>query len=166
MQKFLTLLAGLFTICSASYGQSQTVDTTTPIKSCAEQVVYSVDDMMLKSQFGQNLVKPDMNPLYKGGLEELKKYFLSHPLIDARAKDIIFRVHVGFLVNCNGQAGNFRILSKGKGDLQDLTQQVLATIKNLPQNWQPATGGNKAVDSYQILSFTIVGGALDDVSYR
>lgn len=166
LKKSLTTLAGLLLIFSASFGQTQTSDTTTQIKSCVEPVAYSVDDMILKSQVGQTLSKPDVTPSYKGGLEELKKYFSSHPLTDPKAKDIVFRVHIGFLVNCNGQAGNFQILSKGKGDLQDLAQQVLTTIKNLPQNWQAATVDSKAVDSYQILSFTIVGGALEKVSYR
>jgi len=47
-----------------------------------------------------------------------------------------------------------------------LAQQVLTTIKGLPQNWKPATADGKSVDSYQLLSFTIAGGALDKVSYR
>ena len=122
--------------------------------------------MILKSQVGQNLVKSDINPLFKGGLDELKKYFTLHALTDTRAKEIVFRVHIGFLVNCKGQAGNFQIISKGKGHLQDLAQQVLTIVKDMPQNWQPATADNKTVDSYQILSFTIAGGALDKVSYR
>ena len=105
-------------------------------------------------------------PTFKGGLDELKKYFLSNPLTDTKAKDIVFRVHIGFVVNCSGQFGNFQIISKGKGDMQILAQQVLAIAEKMPQYWQAATVDNKTVDSYQILSFTVVGGALDKVSYR
>jgi hypothetical protein len=166
MKYVLISLVGLLPILSASYGQTQTVDTTTQIKSCSEAVAYSVDDILLKSQVGENLVKPDVTPSYYGGPEVLKKYFESHPLTDMRAKGIVFMVHVGFLVNCNGQAGNFQILSKGKGDLQELAQKVLTTIKNLPENWQFATAGGKATDCYQILSFIVVDGALNKVTYR
>jgi hypothetical protein len=122
--------------------------------------------MLLKAQVGQSLAKPKTNPTFKGGLDELKKYFASHSLTDSRSKDIVFRVHIGFIVNCNGQAGNFQIVSKGKGDLQELAQQVLTIVKDMPQNWQPALVDNKTVDCYQILSFTILSGALDKVSYR
>jgi hypothetical protein len=91
---------------------------------------------------------------------------VSHALTDIRAKDIVFRVHIGFLVNCNGQAGNFQMISKGKDDLQELAQQVLTIVKDMPQNWQPASADNKDVDCFQILSFTIASGVLDKVSYR
>jgi hypothetical protein len=166
MQKLLTFLAGLLLIFSTSYGQTQTPETATQIKSCVEKVNYSVDDMLLKAQVGQSLVKPEINPSFKGGLDELKKYFVSHSLTDTRAKDIVFKVHIGFLVNCNGLTGNFQIISKGKGDLQELAQQVLTIVNDMPQTWQPASVDNKTIDCYQILSFTVVGGALDKVSYR
>ncbi len=109
MKKFLTSLVGLLLFFSTSFGQTQAADTTTQIKSCVETVAYSVDDMMLNSQVGQNLAKSGVPPSYKGGLEELKKYFTLHPLTDTKAKDIVFRIHVGFLVNCKGQAGSFQI---------------------------------------------------------
>ena len=85
---------------------------------------------------------------------------------DIRPKDIVFRVHVGLLVNCRGQDGNYQIVSKGKGHLLELAQQVLTIVKDMPHNWQAATADNIPVDSYQILSYTIVGGALDKVTYR
>ncbi|MCF1717031.1 hypothetical protein L0U88_20480 [Flavihumibacter sp. RY-1] len=166
MKKFLISIVGLLLITSTSFAQTQLADTTTQVKSCAEPVNYSVEDMVLKAQVGQSLTKPEANPTFKGGLDELKKYFASHSLTDTRAKDIVFKVHIGFIINCNGQAGNFQIVSKGKGDLQELAQQVLTVVKDMPQNWQPASFDNKSVDCYQILSFTIVGGALDKVSYR
>ena len=166
MQKALTTFIAFFLISLISYGQTQTVDTSTQIKHCDGKVAYSVDDMILKGLVGQDLLKPDANPSFKTGLDELKKYFASHALTDTRTKDIVFRVHIGFLVNCNGQAGSFQIVSKGKGDLQELAQQVLEIVKGMPQNWQSATANNNPVDCYQILSFTVPNGALDKFSYR
>ena len=86
MKKCLTLLAVLVLTFSTSFGQTQTDNRSAQIKSCVEPVAYSVEDMLLKSQVGQNLSKPDVTPSYGGGLEELKKYFASHPLTDTKSK--------------------------------------------------------------------------------
>jgi len=146
--------------------QIQNTDSSIAFKPCLTPISYAVDDMLLKEQVGQSLSKPSTNPIFKGGVDELKKYFSSNPLTDTKAKGIVFRVHIGFVVNCSGQYGNLQIISKGKGDFEMLAQQVLANAEKMPQYWQSATVDNKTVDSYQILSFTVVGGALDKVSYR
>src|SRR5690242_4895307 len=119
MKNIMTLLPGLLLIVSTTFGQTEIADTTSKIKPCAEAVNYSVDDILLRTHLGQNLTGPGTNPSFDGGPGELKKYFVSHALTNKKAKDIVFRVHIGFLVNCNGQAGNFQIVSKGKGDLQE-----------------------------------------------
>jgi len=82
-------------------------------------------------------------------------------------KIIVFRVHIMFVVNCEGKAGNFQLTSKGKGDLESLANQVLEIVNNMPQNWKPAKKNGEAVDCYQVLSFTVIGGQLNKtVSYR
>jgi hypothetical protein len=166
MKYILTSFIGSLLFFSVVSGQAQNADSSTTFKSCSTSIEYAVDDMLLKEQVGQNLPKPTTNPTFKGGLDEFKKYFSSNPITDSKANDIVFRVHIGFVVNCNGQYGNLKIISKGKGDLQILAQQVSTIAEKMPQNWQPATADNKSVDSYQILSFTLVGGVLDKVSYR
>jgi hypothetical protein len=127
--------------------------------------MYSVDDFLVKEKFGEN-AKPTTNPTFTGGLDELKKYFIAHPLTDEKATQMVFRVSIAFLVNCDGKAGNFVIVTKGKGDLATYANQVLAIVNKMPQNWQPATVDGKLVDCYQVLSFTAASGQLDKVSYR
>lgn len=139
-------------------------DSIVKVTACS-QTVYSVDDFLVKEKFGEN-AKPTTNPTFTGGLDELKKYFVANPLTDEKATQMIFRVSIAFLVTCDGKAGNFVIVTKGKGDLATYANQVLAIVNRMPQKWQPATVDGKAVDSYQVLSFSPTSGQLDKVSYR
>lgn len=139
-------------------------DSIVKVATCS-QTIYSVDDFLVKEKFGDN-AKPTINPTYSGGLNELKKYFSANPLTDEKATQMIFRVSIAFLVTCDGKAGNFVIVTKGKGDLATYANQVLEIVNKMPQEWQPATVDGKPVDCYQILSFTADGGQLDNFSYR
>lgn len=139
-------------------------DSIVKVTPCS-QTIYSVDDFLVKEKFG-DLAKPTTNPTFKGGLDELKKYFIANPLTDEKATQMVFRVSIAFVVTCDGKAGNFVIVTKGKGDLATYANQVLAIVNNMPQNWQPATVDGKPVDCYQVLSFTAASGQLDKVSYR
>ncbi len=139
-------------------------DSVVTIKACTENI-YSVNDFLLKDKIGEKPT-PKINPTFAGGLDELKKYFIANPLTDERVKESIFRVSIAFVVNCEGKAGNFEIVTKGRGDLATFANQVLAVVNSMPQNWQPATVDEKSVDCYQVLSFTVVSGQFDKVSYR
>jgi hypothetical protein len=139
-------------------------DSVVKVTACS-QTIYSVDDFLVKEKFGE-LTKPLTNPTFSGGIDELKKYFTANPLTDEKATQMIFRVSIAFVVTCEGQAGNFVIVTKGKGDLATYANQVLAIVNRMPQNWQPATVDGKPVDCYQVLSFTAASGQLDKVSYR
>lgn len=139
-------------------------DSIVKVTACS-QTIYAVDNFLVKEKFG-DLARPTTNPTFQGGIDQLKEYFIDHPLTDERVSQSIFRVSISFLVNCNGKAGNFVIVSKGKGDLETYANQVLSVVNQMPQNWQPATVDDKPVDSYQVLSFTVVGGKLDNVSYK
>jgi hypothetical protein len=139
-------------------------DSITKVSSCS-QTIYSVDDFLVKERFGEN-VKPSTNPTFNGGLDELKKYFTDNPLTDEKATQMMFRVKIAFIINCEGKAGNFEIVTKGKGDLATYANQVLAIVNKMPQNWQAATVDGEPVDCYQALSFTALSGNLDKVSYR
>jgi hypothetical protein len=139
-------------------------DSIVKVTACS-QTLYSVDDYLVKEKFGE-IAKPTTNPTFTGGLDELKKYFVANPLTDEKATQMIFRVSIAFLVNCDGKAGNFVIVTRGKGDLATYANQVLAIVNRMPQKWQPATVDGKAVDSYQVLSFSPTSGQLDTVLYR
>jgi hypothetical protein len=139
-------------------------DSIVKVTLCS-QTMYSVDDFLVKEKFGV-IANPTTNPTFNGGLDELKKYFAANPLTDEKVTQLIFRVSIAFVVTCEGKAGNFVIVTKGRGDLATYANQVLAIVNKMPQKWQPATVDGKAVDSYQVLSFSPTSGQLDKVSYR
>ncbi|MCF8295901.1 MAG: hypothetical protein K9J13_00025 [Saprospiraceae bacterium] len=140
------------------------IDSILKVTPCS-QTIYSVDDFLIKEKLGE-MPKPKTNPNYTGGLDELKKYFVANPLTDEKATQMIFRVAIAFMVTCDGKAGNFVIVTQGKGDLATYANQVLAIVNKMPQNWKPATVNGKLVDCYQVLSFTAMSGKLDKVTYR
>ena len=133
---------------------------------CDKDNLFSVDDFLLKEAIGSNYSKPDKNPTFNGGVEKLKQYFDQNPLIDKRAQNNIFRVSIGFIVNCNGQIGDFKIVTKGKGDLKELANQVLEIVNTMPNDWIPAEKNGQKVDCYQVLNFSVIQGSLDKVTYR
>jgi hypothetical protein len=139
-------------------------DSIVKVELCT-QTIYSVNDFLVKETFGEN-DEPSSAPSFEGGIDELKKYFAENPLVDEKATQIMFRVKIAYVVNCEGKAGNFKIVTKGKGDLATYANQVLAIVNSMPQKWEPATVDGKPVDCYQVLSFTALGGSLEKVSYR
>jgi len=139
-------------------------DSIVKVAACSPKM-YSVDDFLVKEKYGE-IPKPATNPTFIGGLDELSKYFAANPLTDEKAIQMMFRVSIAFVVTCDGKAGNFAIVTQGKGDLATYANQVLAIVNRMPQKWQAATVKGKPVDCYQVLSFTTAGGQLDKVSYR
>ena len=133
---------------------------------CNEQKTFAVkNETLLTKKFGE-MEAPDVNPTFLSGSEDFQNYFKNNPLNDRRAEEMVFRVAIGFIVNCNGNAGNYTIISNGKGLLETLANQVLEIVNKMPNKWNPAKKDNKDVDCYQVLSFTVLGGKLDKVSFR
>ena len=133
---------------------------------CKPTQVFSVDDKLLAEAVG-NFKSPKKNPEYEGGKSTFRSWFLNHPLTDERAKDRLFRVHLAFMVNCNGEVGQWQVISKGKGELFEFANMVLELVKTMPQNWQPATDrkGNP-VDCWQKMEFTVSNGVLTNGNYK
>ena len=133
---------------------------------CNPKELFSVDDKQLAEAVG-NFKRPKSNPSYKGDKTALRNYFLNCPLTDSRAKERLFRVRIGFMVNCKGEAGQWTLLTKGKGELNEFSNMVLEIVRNMPQKWIAATDkkGN-AVDCWQILEFTVSNGLLTNANYK
>ena len=70
------------------------------------------------------------------------------------------------MINCNGQTGNFQVVTKGKGDLKELANLVLEIVNKMPSDWISGENSGQKVDCYQILNFTVIQGSLEKVSYR
>ncbi len=138
-------------------------DSIVKVKTCSD-TVYSVDDFLITEYIGEKPF-PTKGPAFTKGLDNLKKYFKANPLTDNNAAQRVFKVSIAFIVTCDGKAGNFQIISKGTGNLETYANQVLAIVNKMPQNWQPATYKGKKVDCYQVLSFTVINGQLDKVTY-
>lgn len=141
-------------------------DSILKVNFCNKETQYAVGkEFLLKDKIGEK-PEPETTPSFDGGIEELKKYFADKPLTDESIKNAIFRVAITFVVDCNGKAGNFMIVTRGKGHAETFANQVLERVNKMPQNWKAATKNGENVDCYQVLSFTVTGGQLDKVSYR
>lgn len=141
-------------------------DSIIKVNFCNMQTQYAVGkEFLLKDKIGEK-PEPDANPAFEGGVDELKKYFADRPLTDDRTKNIVFRVAIAFVVDCNGNAGNFMIITKGKGLAETFANQVLERVNKMPQNWKPATKNGDKIDCYQVLSFNVTSGQLNIESYR
>jgi len=163
----LTLFSLLFsfkTIEDNSPKKEVSANGSANVPLCFENI-YSVDNFLLKEKIGEK-PSPTTNPSFTGGLEELKKHFSANPLTDELANGRMFRVVISFIVNCEGKAGNFEVISKGRGELETLANQVLAVVRGMPQSWEPATDFGRPIDCYQVLTFTVSDGKLDMVSYK
>ncbi|MDL2309400.1 hypothetical protein LJC68_10335 [Bacteroidales bacterium OttesenSCG-928-B11] len=151
---------------SAQNTNEKVKESILKVEFCDNSNICSVEDVSLLQEVIGKLPSPKTNPEFEGGVEALRKYFAINSLTDEKAKDLFFRVTIAFVVNCEGKAGNFQIISRGKGDLETFANQVLEIVNNMPQNWIPAQRKGKAVDCYQVLSFSIKEGKLDNVSYK
>lgn len=140
-------------------------DSIKKVSPCKSSI-FAVKGILDQEKILRRLPQPDTNPKYKFGIDELQKYFLNNSLTDENVKKMIFRVSISFLVNCDGKAGNFKLEGHGLGELEYYQNKVLAIVNNMPQEWQPATKNGEVVDCYQELSFTIIGGLLNKLSYN
>ena len=150
----------------SSFEDDEKALAVSEFKICNEGNVWSVDDKQLSETVG-SYKAPKKTPSYKGDRTALRNWFLNQPITDERAKDRLFRVRIAFMVNCEGQAGRWQLISKNKGELFEFANMVLETVKTMPQNWIPATDkkGN-AVDCWQILEFTVSNGILTNANYK
>lgn len=158
-------------VVSSDFSPSSFADDSLPENSdtfsfCNPAAVFSVVDNQLESVVGK-CKKPKTSPAYDGGIEDVRLFLLAHPLTDSRASDRLFRVRIGFAVNCKGEVGQWQILNKNRGELNEFACMVLETVKTMPQKWSPATDkkGN-AVDCWQILELTVSSGTLINPSYK
>lgn len=138
-----------------------------PVKPCNEQL-YAPEDADLIKTLGTKLPYPSKKPMYTGGLNALRAYLTPNNLTDAAVQGKTFRVRVAFLVTCEGNAGDFQIVSPSVGDMDPYAQKVLEITSKMPEGWNAGTLGSpaKAIDSYQVITFTVVDGKLDRIMHR
>ncbi|MGH1339512.1 MAG: hypothetical protein ACRBFS_25570 [Aureispira sp.] len=140
------------------------------VTACTSEKPYLVyDDLLLKAlgyEYYEEEQLARITPRPKEGQEALERYFEEKSLTDERAIGTLFMVRIGFLVNCKGEAGNYFIITKGRGDLEELANQVLEVVNELNIEWLPAEQDGQAVDSYQVLDFSVSDGNLSRVGIK
>lgn len=149
-----------------SFDEDKALLSTESFSICDEKTVYAVDDKQLAEAVG-NFKAPKKAPSFTGDKTALRNWFLNRPLTDERAKDRLFRVRLAFMVNCKGEAGQWQLINKSKGELNEFANMVLEIVKTMPQNWIPAVDKKgKPVDCWQILEFTVSNGILTNANYK
>jgi hypothetical protein len=142
------------------------VDTLVPVKPCDAEKVYSPDDADLRGVLGYKPTIPSKNPQYPRGLTGLREYFNQQMLDTTTLQGVTLRIRVGFLVNCEGDAGNFILLTNTLEDFQKYGEQVLRIASNMPQQWIAGEYKSEKVDCYQIITFTVKDGKFLNMMYR
>ena len=131
-------------------------DTLKPLQVCDSLQIYGKKNWAIRDLFGE-LPEPATLPIWKTGDSTLQAWFDSHPLQDERADSVSFRVNIAFKVNCNGEAGDWTIASKGaSGVFFELANQILDILRQLPNNWLAATNDSgEPVDCWHVMSISV-----------
>ena len=107
---------------------------------------------------GKKLDQPKEKPEYKGEWWRLVKYYNNNAFDKKRTKDMVFRVSIGFIVNCEGKAGEFKLLSEHEDKELTLAREILRLTRHLPMDWEPAKKKGKSVDCWYVITFTVHNG--------
>jgi len=143
------------------------IDTIKPFQACNKDQVYAIDFYLLTEKLGKELKQPKEIPVFISGTPKLREYFENHPLQDPRAKKMVLRVNVAFLVNCEGKIGDFILLNDFVDMEAEVVKEVMDITTKMPQKWTIAKDRKKNnVDCYQVVSLTIFNGVFTSVYYK
>jgi hypothetical protein len=131
---------------------------------CKKEVLFGVDNYMLTEKYPTlKTIKRNPTPVSENDIDLLKKKLSENPLSFEKAKNTVFRSHIAFVVNCNGQAGNFELLTKQSGLIKELEIELLEKVSQIKFEWNPATFKNEAVDCMQVLALTVMNGVVTNI---
>ena len=158
---FVTLL-----LCAAIFPAAWAQSETDSLALCGT-TLYSVDKgALLDVAVGKN-DRPAKTPQCTEGLDAFKDYYRLHPIKDGRGAGMIFKISIAFQVTCNGEVGNYRVISVYNNQLfPQLAEKALDVVKNAPFHWSPAKDADgNAVDCWQVIDFTVVECSLAKCDY-
>ena len=136
-------------------------------KICDKNNIYAVDNYLLKITVSEKLKNPKKSPEYTDdGLTGIKSTFEKKTLGTDDADNTVFRSHIAFIVNCNGETGDFQILNKNENNIKLLEEKLLLFVKANLSSWTPAIYKGENVDCYQVLVFTVLNGNITNVFYK
>lgn len=161
MKKFIIAIACCLAMMPA-WAQADTDSLTL----CGTKM-YSVNKGALLDVAVGNNDRPATVPECVEGIDSFKDFFRYHPIKDGRGAGMIFKISIAFQVNCNGEAGNYRIISNYNNKLfPELAAKALEIVKEAPLHWSPAKDGDgNAVDCWQVIDFTAVECSLAKCDY-
>lgn len=147
-------------------GKKETKKDSTEFKICHKKDVYGVDFKPLELYVGEKLKKPKTPPEYLGENWRLKRHFIDNQFDFNRAKDMVFRVNIAFIVNCEGKAGNFILLSEHEDKELNMAKELVETAKRLQFDWKPATKKKDNVDCWFVISITVFNGEFTTIFWE
>jgi hypothetical protein len=154
---FLVLALAGFSQQKEKKKENEKKDSTV-FQICNKKEVYSVDFKLLSLHLDEKLKKAKTNPKYLGESWRLRRWFTDHQFDYNRAKDMVFRVSIAFVVNCEGKAGNFMLLTEHEDKELNMAKELLETAKRLPFDWEPAVKKKQNVDCWFVISITVFNG--------
>lgn len=158
----VTLMAGMLT--GTVVGQD--TPTNDSITVCGGKLYTVGKGALLDLSVGQ-ADQPATVPECAEGMDALKSYYRLHSIKDGRGAGLIFKVSVAFLVNCEGNVVEWKLITSHPGKtMNELANKVLDEVRQCPLRWQPATDADgNAVDCWQVLDFSVVETSLANCSY-
>ena len=169
MKKKLSLiLIAVFTfnisICTAQ--DIQSTESKDSVSACSDKIYTVGKGILLDAAVGQ-ADRPATVPECVEGVDALKDYYRLHPIKDGRGAGMIFKVSVAFLVNCNGEIVEYKLLTSHPGKtMSELADKVLNAVREAPLHWKAATDAeDNTIDCWQVLDFTVVESSLAKCSY-
>ncbi|MCB9195262.1 MAG: hypothetical protein H6598_03475 [Flavobacteriales bacterium] len=137
-----------------NFAQETTESNTVTL--CNTEQQYAHKDLASYFPAYKELPTPDKSPTFKGGEKKIEKFIDKNLDLGDLERHQIIPVYVHFVVNCNGEAGEFEFsISEIFKDREFYEKQLLTLFMSLPQNWSPAVKNGVAVDTHQIMSFSI-----------
>ncbi|OFX26818.1 MAG: hypothetical protein A2033_11395 [Bacteroidetes bacterium GWA2_31_9] len=134
---------------------------------CNKDHIFSIDNYLLKNIISDKIKEPKKSPEYiNNGLSGIKSLFEKKSIESSEADNTVFRSHIAFIVNCNGEIGNFQIISKNENNIKLLEEKLLLLVKENLSTWTPAENKKEKVDCYQVLVFTVLNGNITNVFYK
>ena len=159
MRSYILLLL----ILGVSYQSFSQSKSDNDFKICNSKKIYSVDNHSLEDYLGKDFKKVKRIPVFNDRKYKLTYHFRDVKLKDKKLKGQVLRVHLGFVINCEGKPGNFIVLNDVDEKYKIGIQEVLDLAKKMPETWTPGVYKKKDVDCYQVLTLTIFDGNISNV---
>lgn len=150
-----------FCLCFSSYAQNNF-----PVLTNKGNVIYAVQHCALLEMLGDNHPVVYATPKYKKGLFAIKQFFKEVPTLKFDNEELVLTVYISFIVNSHGKASTFKILGQSQSpSSSEVATGILDKLNNMPNQWEPGYSFDKKIDSYQVLEFIVVQGAVQSINY-